>query len=182
MPAPGAIITDRELFFRQAKDSVTRPSSVGLTLEEVALRYRGFDGRIWPDWLGLDPTPEGVISLGELSSITASSAWKEFGRNSQVVFIAPPEHGGPGEAWDFVGFDLGLFESSYSRFSIIVHEILFGAEETLRKFSKHLNENLLLREPTIVAEILKARQERVLAGADLEELDAIHTYSIFNLK
>jgi hypothetical protein len=63
---------------------------------------------------------------------------------------------------------LNFVEARGNYFSILLNEVLVGPLAAWRHL---LNENGLLRDPLHVPELLRARDELVMSGGDLEDLD-----------
>jgi hypothetical protein len=146
-------------------------------------RYRGFDGWPWPD----DPLLEGVVLEGGLASVAEYENVKRYlmrvsaHKPCDVIFVGrteAPRVAIP-PAFAFRGYDFGYFDSEYSHFSALIHEVAFGAYEELRYFAQMLNEGLLLASLEVAAALHDVRTKLVEAGADLELVGTCGALAIF---
>ena len=162
-----------------------RPVPEGLTSSESLLRYRGFDGEPWPE-----VSPQLEISCGLLPAVELESALahyrrvKRFRRVSLLYLqeftgrLLPPEFPS-----DFLGFDHGWYMGEDCTFSCILHEILFGLEDTLRSWATQLNEHLLFGSAKGIDEYRSARASARENGVDLEETDGEpDTFAVFDVR
>jgi hypothetical protein len=79
---------------------------------------------------------------------------------------------------EFLGFDVGMFNSEWSHCSSILNEVLFGNEPKMRAFAARLNEALLLSTADDVRELLALRESLLKRGAALEDCEAFHGFAI----
>lgn len=68
----------------------------------------------------------------------------------------------------FLGLDFGTFISEDNYFSVVFHEVLFGANEELRAVAVQLNESLLLPSAAELSNLCEARAKAQRRGADVE--------------
>jgi hypothetical protein len=77
----------------------------------------------------------------------------------------------PVNGWVRLGIDLGYFHSQWSHYSVILNEVLFGAQPELRSYAGRLNAHLLFSN---LEECRSAMSERKVVGsrgADIENDD-----------
>jgi hypothetical protein len=175
MRACGILVVNRPEMWRQAsRRAVQRPRSpaVPLTGPEVFVRYRGLDGRPWPD---LEQAPfeleDGLADIARWPEVTAyldglasRDECDPVVLAHQLVNIDRIQHLG----WHLAGVDIGYYESEYSHYSVILNEVIFGAYDELRRFAAVLNEHLLLSSPADARELLAERGRLAAQGADVE--------------
>jgi hypothetical protein len=149
---------------------------LGLTHEEVARKYRGFDGAFWHGpWGGRDWESEygflpetGIGDLGQYEQIKEILA-RDFGPDADLICFGGTEAlSGLPAGFAFVGYDFGYYGSARGYYSVLYNEVIYGLIRAMREFGDFLNENLLLSS-VAEAERLDAVRSRLLEeGADLE--------------
>jgi hypothetical protein len=150
----------------------TRVPVLGLTHDEVAGRYRGFEGDAWGghDWRSEYPfvADSGLGDLSQLAPITEALA-KDFGPGSDLIYVggvSPPA--GLPSSLTFVGYDYGYYESVWGYYSVTYNEIIYGLHPAMREFATLLNEHLLLPDAEQADQVGTVRQRLLAAGVDLE--------------
>jgi hypothetical protein len=149
---------------------------LGLSHDEVARRYRGFDGSPWRGhWGGRDWESEygflpetGVGDLGQYEQIKEILG-RDSGPDADLIYFGGIEApSGLPAGFASVGYDFGNYESVWGYYSVLYNEVIYGLIPAMREFGDFLNENLLLSS-IAEAERLDAVRSRLLAeGADLE--------------
>jgi len=157
---------------RGAGGALVVSPSLELSVEGVFRCYRGFDGVLWPDG---DELPFGVED-----GLAAIEEWEAVSRylrglacrdECDVVLLSRGvfDDGQVRElGWSRAGIDVGYCESEYSRFSILLNEVLFGRHDALRGFASRLNSCLLFDALDDARELLAERARLVAANLDLE--------------
>jgi hypothetical protein len=133
-------------------DYELRVPVLGLSHDEVARRYRGFDatpwrgywgGRDWESQYGFLPET-GVGGLGQYEQIKEVLG-RDFGPESDLVYFGGVE--APADlpaGFAFVGYDFGYYGSVWGHYSVLYNEVIYGLIPAMRAFGGSLNENLLL--------------------------------------
>ncbi len=89
------------------------------------------------------------------------------------------------DKFTFSGYDYGNYIWEENYYSVILHEIILGSRTEFKKFSKYLNQNLLLQSLNIVLNIEKTYHELIVKGEHLEtyekgeEFQPIAVYSYY---
>lgn len=159
---------------RASQRAVQRPRSpaVPLAEPEVFVRYRGLDGRPWPDLESARfELEDGLADIAEWPAVTAYLDRLPSRDECDPVVLAPQlvnidRIQYPG--WHLAGLDIGYYESECSHYSVILNEVIFGAYDELRRFAGVLNEHLLLSSPADARELLAERSRLAAHGADVE--------------
>ncbi len=129
--------------------------------------YRGFDGTLWPDLQPGHPYLE--AGLAPVSAVeVVKGLVDEQHPSRELLFVTSEEGFACPLRGELAGYDVGVLESGYNYFSILLNEVLVGPLAAWRHL---LNENGLLRDPLHAPELLRARDELVMSGGDLEDLD-----------
>ena len=174
-PDPGLLVLNRLHFMRQAAASghlAQRAPAVPLSIEDIFRRYRGFDGVAWPS--------EGHPPLRDEDGLIDARLLEDTKRYRREL-PSPEEHDllmlvrhcedrGPPSfpGWQFVGFDVGYFESPYSHFSVVLNEVIWGVIDELRSFGSRLNRDLLLDDVRDALELTARHEMLARQGADVE--------------
>jgi hypothetical protein len=155
-----------------------RDSVIGLSVDAVLQRYRGIEGDPWP--LDLDSfeieLEDGLAPLNQLDRVLRYSV--EAARETDVDLLHIAVEGAISEVpvlpsdLQFMGYDVGVWESETNLFSILMNDVIFGRQPTLTQFADRLNSSLLLPGDGSVQDLIHAREQLVTAGADLETWDA----------
>jgi hypothetical protein len=177
MRTSGILVLNRFEFMRWAASAggpVRRALALPLPLtrDEIFRRYRGLDGRVWPD---LEYLPfeleDGLVDMEDLPVINQYVASLRCRDECDVIAIARSgldfkdmQQNG----WLLAGIDVGYFESEYSHFSVILHEVLLGTYEELRSFAGRLNGHLLLPSLADGRELMAVRARLAAQGKDVE--------------
>jgi hypothetical protein len=134
-------------------DGETYPPILGLSHDEAAAKYRGFEGVAW----GLPPEAEmltkypflsktGIGSLRDFK-IIRQILERDFDEDSDLIYLGrcvrPPDLP---DDFVFAGYDFGICYGfiNHARYSIIYDDIIYGFYPELRELGSLLNENLLL--------------------------------------
>jgi hypothetical protein len=188
MPGSGLlIVTHISLIEMHVADGglmewVRRAPVLGLTHREVAIRYRGFESSQWGnrDWASNYPfLPE--TGLGDVSQFSQirDILWRDFGSNSDLLYIGGLEApAGLPDAFEFVGFDYGYYESVWGNYSILLNEVVYGLHPTMRQFGDLLNEHLLLADAVQTDRIGTCRTSLLAQGVDCLETGNDEWYAV----
>lgn len=180
----GLIVVNRLEFMRQAVAAgLTRNPAAGADIQEAFRRYRGFDGVLWPksppSLLDLN---SGLADFHKLSAVLAYVRELPQHEECDVLLLSPVRDRvipPPDNCWTPVGIDVGFYESQHTHFSMILNEVLFGAQETLRRFAGLLNTNLLF--PSIDSATAGVEEHERLArdGARVEDAAQMRIFALF---
>src|SRR5215831_20965336 len=128
----GLLVVNRSDLMRKAERSgslANRTASLGISAEEVFRRYRGFDGEVWP--MEVHTALHGEDGLGnpsQLQSIEEYARKLPSPQESDIILLV--RRGVSDDIrrlqWRPIGFDVGFFESEWSHFSVILHEVIWG--------------------------------------------------------
>jgi len=94
----------------------------------------------------------------------------------------PPQDKGLARApvnFDFLGLELGHYESEWSVYSCVLHEIIYGINEGMRSYANHLNDSLLLPDGGVVSSVQQTREALLREGADKEAALEMAPMAIF---
>ncbi|GEM_PF-6135837 len=176
----GLLVTNRDIFRRDRRlpRSRERLPAIDGTEDEVLRKYRGFDGRPWPDRDALEAyritLTDGLASFDQYDKVLAYYA--DMSKQHELVYLLAL--GFPGvenphpllsNQFFFAGYDYGYYLAEYSVFSSIFNEMIFGYYEELRNFAKELNNYLLAPSLDLVKSIHDVRTKMLnTAGTDLE--------------
>jgi hypothetical protein len=185
MKTPGVLVVNRPALLRQALAHgglEKRVPSCNCTHEDVFSRYRGFDGQAWPALEHAEfQTEEGLASLADLSAVENYLGRIDRSDECDLIVLASPDLN-PDDVpvgIHFLGIDLGFFESEWSHFSSILHEVVYGLEAELRAFSERLNEALLFDTIHDACDLQATRERLVRSGADIETCAAVEPVAIY---
>jgi hypothetical protein len=149
-----------------------RTPSVALSSDQIAVKYRGFDGDLWPgDEFDVVPKNEfGLVESTDVDRLRSTLARVDPSAMLDLIFIADatawtPEASMLGSA---LGYDFGHFASIFNKYSVLLNEVIFGAHDQLRAFGSQLNEHLLFPSLQTALFLGAARRNLVNLGADLE--------------
>lgn len=168
----GILVVDRLAFFRRVarRDRVAAGCvSLGLTGEETFRRYRGFDGDAWPS-LGTS-TFVNVDGLARPSDWPSVSEYVRETKECEAIALTDFEGDTPVNGWVRLGIDLGYFHSQWSHYSVILNEVLFGAQPELQSYAAQLNAHLLFSTLEQCRSALNERKVVGSRGADIESED-----------
>ena len=182
MEGNGFILAAREdLPVRPSAGAYVHPE-LGMRIEELLAKYRGFDSPSWPPEYDTDLAWE-LHPLSRLPELVAF--WKEVSRvfKCDIAYLDPTlsDHRPTGlpQEFRFCGYDFGFFESPGAGYSSIVNEVIHGVYAEMRAYIRHLNSNLLLPTLDIAEELAKTRSARVKAGGEKEGGLETTTYTSF---
>lgn len=183
----GILVVNRpEMLRRASPRTVPRPRSPAVPLAEadVFLRYRGLDGRPWPD---LEELPfeieDGLADIADWPKVSAYLQGLTSRDECDPVVLVPPLvdiDRVQALGWRLAGVDVGYYESEYSHYSVILSEVIFGVIDELRRFAVFLNENLLLSSLADARQLIAERGRLAALGADVErEPPVMEPISVF---
>src|SRR5258707_8020628 len=122
---------------------------VAMTHQEILIKYRGFEGKPWPD----HETVKGIQLQNALASLDQLKIVEEYyGKVSQayscdLLCLALHEDFNPlpllPTAYRFLGYDYGFYLSETGVFSSLFHEVIYGMYPEMTQFSRLLNTSLL---------------------------------------
>lgn len=171
--------------------AVNRIPASPWTHEEVLEFYRGIEGEPWP----LDTEPDGITLVDGLAPIEQyESVLRYYEKASgkyrcDILYIQfPPQehiHATLSTKLIFLGYDYGFYYSEFNYYSVVFHEIIYGAYNELKSLSKYLNPNLLLSTSFGVETVERARKRLLEDGYDLEVADtdeAFQAIAVYTVK
>jgi hypothetical protein len=160
-----------------AQEGTEHPLAAIGTTEDALGRYRGFDGRAWPnrravEEMGITLT-DGLAPLDEYGSVSAYYAFvvPNYPHCSLLALTMPDgaiPHGLLPATFSFVGYDYGFYIAEYNLFSSLYNEVIFGHHDELRRYAGELNDYLLAPSLDMVERVDRSRQQLVATGANLE--------------
>lgn len=171
----GIVVVNRFESLRRALTFRVLPLRLALprmTHVDVCARYRGFDGVVWPE-----PVPEGLhvtdglVANDKLLLVESYVAALEYPEEWEILTLVVqggPHPGDVGDAWRFVGYDVGYYESTGGIFSVIMNEVLYGQYPELTDFAAQLNEHLLMGSRQAAESLVTAHEQLAEKGADVE--------------
>ena len=139
---------------------------------EVARRYRGFDGDLWPgaEFNVIAKNQFGLADRHQLRLLQHTAANCDSPELCDLIYLSTGKGCQLCRTADhlLLGYDFGHFASVYDKYSVILNEVIFGRHDEIRQFARQLNDHLLL--PTVeTARFLGAARTHLLAhGGDLE--------------
>ncbi len=147
-----------------------RRASVNMSPDQVFAAYRGIDGQPWPSPPFSGWEDRGVVPLTELENVNAIVEAAGLGHSIDVVALVPGSDAGAmtESGWELLGYDIGYLESTYSHYSVLLHEVIYGIHSSLREHSRALNANLLLSSHDEGVALLDTRAMVAAAGGDIE--------------
>jgi hypothetical protein len=173
--ANGLLVVRRINYFADTRyRSNERNSSINLSHEGIIKCYRGIEGEPWPmtDEFNILKISRGLAPMNMLKKTM------EYYRNisktylCDLIYIAmnqsPVGHDKALNEFVFCGFDYGIYESEGNCYSSVFNEVIYGKNDELRRFGKHLNNALLFPDRDSVNDFIKARNQLLQMGADLE--------------
>lgn len=169
----------RGLLLVERYNVLDRPIQLGLHLNGRS--YRGFDGIAWPgNSLAEFSLRNGLASEDQLPKLLAY--YDKIGPpDLDLVYCSSEMDDLPG--FEFVGYDLGYYESEFNHFSVLLNEVVFGSLLQLTKFRASLNECLLLMSDDDTDEIRYERERLLETDSDLEiGEERIETIPMFAIK
>lgn len=144
---------------------MSRPSSAGV---DSAGSYRGFDGHAWPGNLIDDVAlVDGLAPISELDRLMEYLKRLD-GLDIDLIYCSFGEEPGI-EGLEFVGYDVGYYESEYLHYSVILNEVLYGSCARLNAFVERLNMQLLATAEADALELLAIRESIGKSECDLEK-------------
>ncbi|MEK7449364.1 MAG: hypothetical protein AAB019_07760 [Planctomycetota bacterium] len=153
------------------------PASVSLSDKEIMRKYKGFDGEPWPEAEGLEKLQinNGVVDMRQYDVIVSYYEKVSKKYPSDFLYLDFPEIPSKQKllpsCFFFCGYDCGIYLSESNRFSVIYNAVIYGSYDEMRKYSKLLNEYLLLSSLEDVKRIHDTHTRLRIEGADLETED-----------
>ncbi len=153
---------------------------------EKAKRYGGFDGQPWPGERGViaEYIENGLVKPNYFHKV--QSYYRVVSKQYPCVLLYLSfnlEEGPPDSIIDvftFKGFDHGFYDSEYSCFSALLHEVILDDRyEELEEFRKSLNVHLLFPSQEIASRFSYVRTALLRQGKDLESAGVFRTIAIF---
>jgi hypothetical protein len=169
----GLLVVNRiEMMRKTSRVLASRTPALPLAIDTIFHRCRGLDGNVWPelehpsfqiedgladipDWSHIRKYAHELPCHAECDIIALSMADVDF------TLMQRP-------GWTAAGFDVGYLASEWSRYSVILNEVLFGMYDELKSFAARLNENLLLPTLEDGRELIVERARLFALGRDLE--------------
>jgi hypothetical protein len=149
------------------------------TPRDVLNRYRGFEGRAWPGTLGDD-----IALVGGLAPLSEFDRLWEYCRRVEtplidLVYCSFDEDPDLPD-FEFVGFDVGYYESEYNHYSVVLNEVIYGSCDVLTAFNPELNGQLLIDTEKRAEALLAVRATVSRSECDLESgPERLQSISIF---
>jgi hypothetical protein len=170
MPA-GLLVVER-IWANPENIRISRKPALPLSVAEIGRRYRGIDGRPWP---GVSPSkrPLLVDGLAALQDVDRVNRYRAAAcpLSCDLIYIVHPhsdEYTLTPAGYAFLGFDFGFYESEWSVYSVIFHEVIYGWHDRLRVHAGGLNDSLLAPSLDLVRGIEASFLDLLREGADLE--------------
>lgn len=149
--------------------------SANLTKQDVRRRYRGFEGLPWPDEVGARAVEVSEYELAPAAEL--QTVLQYFGRldPARHDYIGCDAAIGNEAMWkrlnfEFLGYDYGHAWDDDVHCSILFSEVIYGPEPRMRRFSRSLNDHLLLPSLSLAQELDGVRDEIVSTGGPTEDL------------
>lgn len=167
----GALLVRRVLWWAEGLAKRAWNPAVDLSEKGIAEKYRGIDGRPWPQEISPILLRDNGLASTSQWPILATLA-KEHSNDrvyDAVVLCKSPLTAARNLYLEFLGFDFGFYDDEYSVYSSIYHEIIYGSVADLRRYATRLNESLLLPTAIDVDEYRKTRESLRTIGHDIEQ-------------
>lgn len=184
----GLLVVRRINYFTDSRYSALRRlPSLSLTDDEIVQRYKGIEGECWPigDEMkslmlshGLAPIQQYEFVLQYFIEASMTLCCDLLYIRSSTLLDRPsflPNN------FRFCGYDYGLFYSGFDNYSVIFNEVIYGAYDSLRAYSKYLNADLLLPEPLKLEALEQDRMMLVDGGNDLETAEDDEVFQAFSI-
>ena len=155
----------------------------GLSHDDVARRYRGFDGDCWRVW-DRDPWErvriESALSFLQESRLADLSDFQrvltlfteDFSDDDDLIYVGAVDRPATlPESFRFEGYDFGYFHCAGGSCSVIISEAVTGLNGETRQFGSLLNESLLFSRAEDAERFRTVRKsliERGIEGVDDE--------------
>lgn len=171
--AIGLMLVDRSWIVRVAPDPARRSVALGLTLAEIAGRYRGFDAEPWPLGAPVAVDEAGFARAEDAERLRSVLRGQEKpSTHFDLIGIergerAPLELTVGGVLLQRIGYDVGYCSMSDGHFSAILNEVIWSAHPTLLAAARALNQDLLFALESDAKSLLAARQD-LDSSVDLE--------------
>jgi hypothetical protein len=147
-------------------------------LKEMWFNYSGFDGIPWLNKINFNISSlildNGLVDISHFPDIL------EYYKNikqkvlSKLLYISnDPNSENINENFEYCGIDYGSYDSEYSIYSFLYHEIIIRKPRfpQLIRFVDHLNKYFLVSEINIIHEIIEVRNNLIEDGNGLESDD-----------
>jgi hypothetical protein len=177
--AAGLLVVQRSHWFDEeqvlVRTSTPRRPTLALGSEEILHRFRGVEGRSWPEGLGKPPVPlgsDGLVATSFVEDVRRYFADVSSRQLCDLLFcewLLGEQTAVPPESFSFCGYDISPGTSDLTCYSAVYNEVIYGLYSELREFSSHLNESLLVPTLEDVEALLVLRQRLGQEGADLED-------------
>ena len=168
----GVLLVERVNWWAEGRSRRGFQPAVPVSQHELLHRYRGIDGRPWPDELCIASAPGGVAPVQEWETLAALVA-NDTARIYDLLFVAiPPGPISPPIGAAFLGFDVGILDE-YNDYSSVFHEVICGSIPELREYATRLNDALLFGERADADAYLRLHGELRTRGADVEDDDCL---------
>lgn len=169
---------------------ITSPFERQNMLNEQVARYAGFDGELWPGSNGVilpglkeDLWETGLVPSNFMHDLAQICREIPPTRNARLLYICSDKDKRPPheEEFRFIGVDVGYYNSSYSHFSCLLHELARGLVKD-HSGKWQLNDVTLFDERDIALDFLSERMMMPNPGLKLEEISSddkptlIYTY------
>jgi hypothetical protein len=172
MKKSGLLLIERRDWEKEAaKHGITSASlPVQVAANQLVNVCRGIDGWCWPGShieLSL-PLQDGLLPRNSAAELSAFLNQLPAALTCDVLDIEFPATLERLHEAHFLGFDFGYYEGRFNHFSCIIHEIIFGHYQELRRFGTLLNANLLFPSLQPAHEFAATRSRLLREGVDLE--------------
>jgi hypothetical protein len=180
----GLLVVDRLALMRLAlRADRLKGLRDGEAPEAVFRRYRGFDGQPWP--VEAHPqfrTDGGLAGVADRRAVEAYLRGLPNAGDCELLLLVRVDtaafKGTHRAGWSFAGFDVGFFESEWSHYSVVLHQVIWGRLPELASFANRLGPYLLLGALRDALALVSAHERVRAAGGDVEE-GAVQPMAVF---
>ena len=147
--------------------------------DKAARAYSGFDGTPLADVeLSEITLVDGLADLTQLLSVRRYLLTRPATARCLYISMGGPASVQTDVKFTQLGIDLGWYESEFSSFSAILHEMIFGRIRALVSFAEDFNEHSLFANDSRLESYLRVRRKMRSEGADLERMASADPYPV----
>ena len=146
-----------------------------LSIEEVLIKYQGFEGEIDSIYV-INPSQDGLVDIIDKTKFLENCfILRDVLTDSEMSELLK-------EQSFQVGYDYGTFGEEKSVYSSIFNEILFGNVVELVSFKDTLNQHLLFPDRTSAEKYAQRHHELLKAAKDVEDDRGMSIYEIWKYR